>query len=327
MITSSHNTVLNRDSTNSRDLTDRKTAAHRQLGGYSAIDRSAFSLIEIMVTVALLAIIILGLVAMFNQTRRAFTSSLAQVDVLEAGRSAADMIARDLEQMAPAGYSNTVNFYVYDSPNYGTTSGLLVSQLADPADKWTNIIQELFFLTPSPPNNGVWTGIGYRLQPSDEYNSIGSLYRYYVSGLTFTNSLAASNVFGQNTIFRNANVWTNYNRIIDGVTYFRVLAYEPNGVLITNGNFNLANSPQTIQVKADPNYPGYDYQYAFYSNAVPAYVEIELGILETQALERYRSYGPGTQAANNYLTTHPGVVHIFRQRIPIRDVDPSTVFP
>jgi hypothetical protein len=58
-------------------------------------------------------------------------------------------------------------------------------------------------------------------------------------------------------------------------------------------------------------------------------VEIELGILETQALERYRSLlVPGSAAAaTTYLTNHPGFVHIFRQRIPIRGVDPTTQFP
>ena len=63
-----------------------------------------------MVTVALLSVIILGLVAMFNQTRRAFMSSLAQVDVLESGRAAADIISRDLEQLAPAYYSERAEF-------------------------------------------------------------------------------------------------------------------------------------------------------------------------------------------------------------------------
>src|SRR5580658_5908383 len=77
-----------------------------------------FTLVEIMVTVALLSVIILGLVAMFNQTRRAFTSSLAQVDVLESGRGAADMIARDLEQMVPAYVQGVPNFYVLTSGNY-----------------------------------------------------------------------------------------------------------------------------------------------------------------------------------------------------------------
>ena len=65
----------------------------------------------------MLAFIILGLVAMFNQTRRAFTSSITQVDVLESGRSAADIVTREMEQIAAASSTNVnlTNFYV-DSP-------------------------------------------------------------------------------------------------------------------------------------------------------------------------------------------------------------------
>ena len=278
----------------------------------------AFTLVEIMVTVALLSIIILGLVAMFNQTRRAFTSSLAQVDVLESGRGAADMIARDMEQMAPCYSPNAANFYVTYNNNYAS----LVTPLANPADQWTNIIDELFFMTPAPPNNGQWTGIGYRLMPSDEVNGIGTLYRCYMPGLSLTNQFAISNLANQYVNFGNVQYPASFNRIIDGVTYFRILAYKTNGTLITNGNFNTV---KTIQVKPG-RFQNQDYLYYFTSNAVPAYVEIELGILETAALERYRSLVPGTQAADTYLTSHPGAVHIFRQRVPIRNVDPATAY-
>lgn len=58
-----------------------------------------FSLIEIMVTVTLLAVIILGLVAMLNQTQRAFSQSLTQMDVLLNGRLAAEIVARDVEAL------------------------------------------------------------------------------------------------------------------------------------------------------------------------------------------------------------------------------------
>src|SRR5438552_855059 len=60
---------------------------------------SAFSLIEILITVGLLSFIILGLLLMFNQVQRAFRSSTTQADILEAGRAVADMLARELEEM------------------------------------------------------------------------------------------------------------------------------------------------------------------------------------------------------------------------------------
>jgi prepilin-type N-terminal cleavage/methylation domain-containing protein len=307
------------------------SATLRELKRGVCSSNAAFTLIEMLVTVSLLAIIILGLTAMFSQTRRAFTSSMAQVDVLEAGRATADLISRDLEQMTPAYYSNVPNFYVITSGSYGQTSGLLQEQLANPTDIWTNIIQEMVFLTPSQTSNGQWTAVGYRLQFTDEQNSIGSLYRFNASGLTITNNANGPGNFsyetGANGFLTTAplNIATNFNRIIDGVTYFRVLAYKTNGVLITNGNFNTV---KTINVKGG-FYPGYDYDYSFTSNATPAYVEVELGVLETQAYQKYLSFlasGAATGAANTYLTTHPGAIHIFRQRIPIRDLDPTTAF-
>jgi hypothetical protein len=63
------------------------------------------------------------------------------------------------------------------------------------------------------------------------------------------------------------------------------------------------------------------------SNAVPAYVEIEMGILEPQILQRYRAIGNGSAllqvAQRQYLSNHVAQVHIFRQRVPVRNFDYS----
>ena len=58
----------------------------------------AFTLLEILVSVALLSFIVLGLFAMFNQTQRAFRMSMTQSDILEAGRAVMEMMPRELEQ-------------------------------------------------------------------------------------------------------------------------------------------------------------------------------------------------------------------------------------
>jgi hypothetical protein len=63
----------------------------------------------------------------------------------------------------------------------------------------------------------------------------------------------------------------------------------------------------------------------FMSNAVPAYVDVELGLLESQILGRYRSIQDPT-AQRQYLTNHAAQVHLFRQRIPVRNLD-STAYP
>jgi hypothetical protein len=143
---------------------------------------------------------------------------------------------------------------------------------------------------------------------------------------------------------------------------FRIRAYDRNGLFIptrlvkyvtpvpggnvTNytGNADLApqilpvlTSPYTwLDANQDPVFtngnvfffpePTGDYRYDFRSNAVPAYVEVELGILESPTLARLQAYtnsaGP-TAAYWNYLTNHTGQVHIFRQRVNIPAADPA----
>lgn len=275
--------------------------------------RGAFSLIEILVTVAILSIIILGLVAMFNQTRRAFTSSMTQVDVLEAGRTAADMISRELEQLTPANAAGVFNFYVSTPP----TNIALLQPLTDPTDFKTNILQQVYFVIRSNMQCSV---VGYRL--TNYADGIGTLYRFGMSGIYATNNFMVSNQW--NTFLTIPGPSSNFSRIIDGVVDFRIRLYGTNGVLLPG----ITNANGTILVAT--NIYG-DYPLAEFSNdAVPAFVELELGVLEDRALAKYQALasagspatGPSSLAWG-YLSNHAAQVHIFRQRIPIRNVNPA----
>src|SRR5262245_40199945 len=103
----------------------------------------AFSLIEIMVVVALLSMIVLGLVAMFTQVQRAFRLGMMQTDVLEAGRMATDILAREIEQTTPT-YQNSINFYTR-IPASGGVPACTVQALPGGNNVRTNIQSELFF--------------------------------------------------------------------------------------------------------------------------------------------------------------------------------------
>jgi len=59
-----------------------------------------FSLLELMIAVGLLTVIIIALYAMFDQTQKAFRQSLNQADLSEGGRSALDLMVRNLERAA-----------------------------------------------------------------------------------------------------------------------------------------------------------------------------------------------------------------------------------
>jgi hypothetical protein len=50
-------------------------------------------------------------------------------------------------------------------------------------------------------------------------------------------------------------------------------------------------------------------------------VEVELGVLEDAVLQR--AEGMSSTAQMNYLSNHVGQVHLFRQRVLVRNVDPS----
>jgi hypothetical protein len=60
--------------------------------------------------------------------------------------------------------------------------------------------------------------------------------------------------------------------------------------------------------------------YAFRSGALPTAVEIELGVVEPDVLERAQALPPGT-LRREYLAKEAGKVHVFKQRVPIRRAD------
>jgi len=316
-----------------------------------------------MITVGLLSFIILGLLAMFNQTQRAFRTSMTQSDVLEAGRAAMDMIAREVAQTTPSSAPDILiniggraspyratNFFSEPSPFFEGTLGyqpLLQGLPAMPSTVVrTNTVERFFFLTRL---NQDWVGTGYDVLPEIPTNAmVGTLYRFsatnqYRSGLINVGAAfraAANNAYVQNAAGLPV---TNLSRIADGVVHFRVRAYALSGYLVVTNSlrgtnayrrawpYTAAATPSTFFTNAwntiasaDAINPDQSATY-FMSNAAPAYVEVELGLLEPQILQRYRSI-PIAGAQRQYLSNHVAQVHLFRQRIAIPNVD-TTAYP
>jgi len=300
----------------------------------SRVTRAAFSLIEILVTVTLLSVIVLGLMVMFNQTQLAFRSSMTQTDVLESGRAVMDLLARELEQMTPFDLNDmsNANFYTLYMPRSPNPPTPLTQEL--PGNDITvpriNVLQEFFFLTRS---NQYWSGIGYSVgtldpvagtfQPPGE--GVGTLYRFTTTAHNSRSDLITN--FSRS--FQTAPV-TELHRVADGVVHLRLRAYTTNGYLITpppdsiqtnyaNYTTNWYAKYTTVQRDILPG----EIQYWFYSNAVPAYVEVELAILESRVLGRYQSMTGSPNVAREFLKKQAGQVHVFRQRVPLRNVDPE----
>jgi type II secretory pathway pseudopilin PulG len=309
---------------------------------------AAFSLIEVMVTVGLLSFIILGLLTMFAQTQKAFRTSMAQTDVLETGRSVMDMLTREIEQARPTRYGDryfgpvrvlATNFFVE------TTSDLarpLIQDLpgtAVPALRRTNYQQRFFFFTKV---NQDWIGTGYQVVPNDANRLIGTLYRFSITNNSrigpFTNATTA---FLTTPVTNTAYM----SRIAEGIVHLRVRLFSASGFPIiadrnglgfayvrtnavlptaSSGYFAYAPVKDAFAI-TDPRAPDETWGCYFVDDALPADVELELGILEPQLLARYRSI-PVATAARQFLSDHVAQVHIFRQRISIRNVDVS-VFP
>jgi hypothetical protein len=187
---------------------------------------------------------------------------------------------------------------------------LLQALPGSPAPGRTNLLEDLFFLT---RENQRWSGIGYKvLEPATGQQAsggFGTLYRF------------ETNAYFQQPLWQlrdayNRVPYTNMTRLLDGVVHLTIHAFDTNGVWINR------SMGTNIWVEWPSRVPDEPFWSGFYSNAVPASVEIELGILEARAVEQAKAIGNLT-TRYNYLTNQAGKVHIFRWRVPVRGVDPT----
>jgi hypothetical protein len=283
--------------------------------------------VEILVVVVLMSLIVLALMAVFSSTQAAFRASITQTDVLEGGRAAMGMLKSDFESMAPSfGQSNQpvangyipVNFSVNPYQfQYQSQVGPLVQSLAGSGYQRTNVLENFFILT---RQNMTWTGVGYVVDTASQ-NYFNPLYRF-----TATANVSAQNMpwglytnFLANTGLPVSPTNANLSHLMDGVVDLTVRAYDINGLWMTNGYpFGYTNIARNVWFSG----PAWgEVGFCMFSNTLPASVEIQLGVLEDRTLQRAQSISGLTQS--NYLAQHAGQVHLFRQRISIRNVDPS----
>jgi len=260
-----------------------------------------FSLIEIMVAVTLLAVITVGLMAMFYQTQKAFRLGANQVDILESGRATIQLMSQDLQQAYPSHLTNAVNFEVM-------TKGASRLDMVLPTGWRTNVLQEISFLA---RNGDEWLGITYRVDHQNK--GAGTLYRSVIatnpslqnpqSGPVVREWIVVTNLFYRSS----ENVpSTNLHRIADGVVHLRVRAFNEQGQLYTEGK-------QYEDFVATNTIPE-EYQFM---NRTPAYIDLELAILDPKAVTQFEAR-PTALGARSYLTNQAHRVHLFSQRIALR---------
>jgi hypothetical protein len=295
----------------------------------------ALTILEMLVSTAMLAFIVLGLTAMFIQTQKVFKTGIKQTTVTDAGRAIVDMMASDLSQMSDPHFTN-----VYFPTN---------STLAAPPTLYWSLVPGYEFVQSNLNNNGVlvpfrtnevedifatlqtnntWVGIGYTVSnwftnSGGAIPGVSTLYRYVA---TTTAPLFSTNLLSWGfTNAWNSGNFTNFHRIADGVVHLKIYAFDADG----------------NEMYWEPYYDQYGYVYGFLSdrylqypvivpdlttnippyvtNYLPHSIDIELGILEPEAFEHARALftSGATNAAAAFLANAAGQVEIFRQHILI----------
>jgi prepilin-type N-terminal cleavage/methylation domain-containing protein len=262
---------------------------------------AGFSLVEVLTSVAILSIIVIVLLGVFYQTQRAFRSGVTQVDIFEGARSMMQLVSRELQELTPSGPAN-IDFLALESS--------VMTQDLPGNEERTNVLEEVTFVTRF---NDDWTVTTYHV--FDDQLGAGALFRR-----TWKGDLSMlSNNFYQATLWQ-PNPPADA-RLVEGVVHFRFQAFDTNGVLI----------PQMDKTLNNTRLRGYCLPAN--STNLPAYLELELGLIDDKTYANFRSQTnrwmatpPSARAsAKAFFQSRSKQVHLFRQRIPLRTL-PALAF-
>jgi prepilin-type N-terminal cleavage/methylation domain-containing protein len=299
---------------------------------HSSLRRKAFTLVELLVVLALLSLIVFALMAVFSGTQRAFRASLTQTDTLESGRAVMDLIGEDLEAMTPSyGVSNVffspnfqvncpVNFMCNVNPTFIPPLYQPLIGSPDSAQRM-NIIENIFILSKGNIN-GVpsWIATGYSINTNLPDGTLYPLYRFYMTTNLMAGNTGLTNLFTAFDKFQyTSNSWSH---MMDGVVNLTMRCYDTNGMWMTNGYYNnppIRRFPQNVTFLGSFGYT--ETSCFFYSNSVPASVQIVMGTLEDRTMAHAQALPAASQS--NYLSNVAGNVHLFSSRVWIRNLDPT----
>ena len=260
------------------------------------VNKRGMTLMEVLVASALLLVITIGLATMFHETQRAFRTSLKNADVYEGARATMDLISRDLEQINRGPYTN---FHVIDNP--------LAPPIAVLPDGSLGQLHDFCFLTQI---SNRWMGVGYKLTSPFMTNGVGvaELLRFSTN---YPSLLETSNLIKD----FNAATPDQLRQVANAVVHMRLMPFSTNGYTPYDlfGNTNINSFPQPgTSVGVNTNF--FDF-----GNCVPAYVQVEMAVMEPQNFEQFRGLPPTPNSIQKqYVVDHAHRVHVFRQQIPIR---------
>jgi hypothetical protein len=252
-----------------------------------------------LVSTAMLSFIVLGLTAVFIQTQRAFKTGIKATTVTDAGRTIMDMIASDMRQMSDAQNLGVTNLYwTWSANSY---------EYQDNERFRTNQLDGIYVLEHT---NTTWMGVGYAVQnllPENSGFSFGTLYRYQTN---FSAPFITNNLFWPFLESIEANNFTNqayWHRVADGVISLKLRAYDQNG-----------NEPWIESTYYGDYADDARISYPFISNTLPNAVDVELAILEPDALAQARFLAGVPTALNSFMSSNALTrMEVFRRRIGI----------
>lgn len=221
----------------------------------------------------------------------------------------------------------------------------------------TNLLQNVFFLTRSNQN---WVAKGFFFSPTTNMVApadtvslgFGTLFRFSAPNADLTVANPALRFFPKRRLNHGllGNLWEQFNQIqslspnqstnpvfnavvsplIEGVVHFKLQPIDSEGrPMLYYTNFNAMGETinlgyrNTILEREETSLGVLAGQtrYRFYGDALPAFMELELGVLDPEVLVRVRSM-PNLDAARAFLRDKPEAVHLFRRMIPLNTANP-----
>ena len=269
----------------------------------------AFSLVEILTALTITSVIVVALVSMFNTSTKALLAANRQTDIWEAARSSFGLIESDVAEVTLGGATNRANLFAN-----GNATSIIAHDIIGNV---TNRLQEIYVLS---REGGIWGATVYRVVREDVNDGIGTLYRFQTNYAAYSQSFTSA----QLPIDAPLNDFAHplravhdpmidpslnqFKKMVEGVIHLRLVPFAADGRAFTNSN-TLATMPEDHRV--------FDDSFVFWNQSLPAFVDLELFVLEPDRIEEFRAQA-GVIARQNYLNRHLGNIQIFRTRIPVR---------
>ena len=325
--------------------------------------RRAFTVTELMVAIGLMSLIILVLYSVFNQTQKAMRHNESQNDISEKSRAVLELVTRELEQMVASRASAQENLNISPAqlPEFTTTytnpldNSIQTNVLNDlffltrTATNWGAIGYRVL-----NSRDGVGTLIRFSPEPQHLLPSSNFFLKQFQTITTDSTSASNMHYVAEGLVhFKIIPVdqdgrrfsWNTTNLLLSSQNllvltnaspkrYTQPNRYTPpfvartstTGKIIKDTGFN----GTTVTNLADANIiigqlldEGPESRATFRSNALPAYVQVEIGLLEPDVVRQYNQMvADSNPRAGSYVRARLNRTQLYRQLVTIRQFTP-----